>query len=175
MGLDYSQKLIKNIRDKIAENDMRMALKLAQALLTRSPKLNEVLHQTGRFNELNNQIRSGLVSFEEASVAMNKLRYGILELLSEIEHQQYHVQEINREVNSASLKIYFIKTIILIKRLMALLMFFWGLILLYFRADIIYRIFQGNSSSLLAELFFPILLIIFSVFIYFNKIYGGFN
>lgn len=50
-----------------------------------TPKLNEAIHQSGRFQYIRRQIRLGLVSHAEANLTQNQIRFGLLDLLGEIE------------------------------------------------------------------------------------------
>jgi len=81
------QTLFAEIRDRIAGDDMPAALHLLRALLENTPQLNDVLQQSGRFQYIRQQIRRGLVSHEEATIEQNRIRYGVLELLSDIEQE----------------------------------------------------------------------------------------
>ncbi len=78
---------IKNIQDLIARDEMAAAMEKLRAFLDNSPKLNEVLQQSGRFAHIRKQLQLGLVSHEEAALTQNQIRMGLLELLSEIETQ----------------------------------------------------------------------------------------
>ncbi len=73
------------IRDLIAQNELPAALEKFRVLLENSPKLDEVLLQSGRFHDIRKQIRLGTVSKTEADMEQNQIRNGLLELLREIE------------------------------------------------------------------------------------------
>src|SRR5690606_20121643 len=49
------------------------------------PRLDEALHQTGRFRYIRKQIRLGTVSQQDAYLTQNQIRFGLLDLLTEIE------------------------------------------------------------------------------------------
>jgi Effector-associated domain 11 len=73
------------IRDLIARNEMDTALQRLRALLDNSPKLDEILLQSARFQGIRKQIRLGLVSHAEANLTQNQIRAGLVDLLSEME------------------------------------------------------------------------------------------
>ncbi len=73
------------IRNLIAQNELPAVLEKFRTLLENSPKLDEVLLQSGRFQDIRKQIRLGTVSKTEADMEQNKIRNGLLELLREIE------------------------------------------------------------------------------------------
>jgi hypothetical protein len=73
------------IRALIARDEMDTALQQLRALLDNSPKLDEVLLQSARFQDIRKQIRLGLVSHAEANLTQNQIRAGLVDLLSEME------------------------------------------------------------------------------------------
>jgi serine acetyltransferase len=82
-----SQLFIQQIRDLIARDEMKAALEQLRVFLEKTPKLDEILHQSGRFEHIRREIRQGLVSHAEATLEQNKLRAALLDLLAEIETQ----------------------------------------------------------------------------------------
>jgi Effector-associated domain 11 len=62
------------IRDLISRDELPAALEQLLILLEHSPKLDEVLHQSGRFENIRKQIRLGLVSYSEATLTLNRGR-----------------------------------------------------------------------------------------------------
>jgi tetratricopeptide (TPR) repeat protein len=73
------------IRDLIARDEIVTALQQLRTLLDNSPKLDEILLQSARFQGIREQIRLGLVSHAEANLTQNQIRAGLLDLLSEME------------------------------------------------------------------------------------------
>ena len=76
---------IAQIRDLIAHDEIAAALEQLRTLLDNSPKLDEVLHQSGRFENIRQQIRLDIVSQAAATLTQNQIRVSLLELVSEIE------------------------------------------------------------------------------------------
>lgn len=79
---------IEQIREHIKQDELDAALQQLQLLLHNSPKLDEAIHQTGRFTAIRTQIRLGTVSHADATLEENKIRFGLLELLREVETQE---------------------------------------------------------------------------------------
>jgi hypothetical protein len=75
------------IQHRIAADEISEAIQLLQDLLKDSPKLNEVLLQSGRLSAISQQVRLGMVDNKQADLTKNQIRAGILELLDEIEAQ----------------------------------------------------------------------------------------
>ena len=73
------------IRNLIANDDLSTALEKLRACLDNSPKLDEVLLQSGRFHDIRKQIRLGVLSHADANLTQNQIRAGLIELLREIE------------------------------------------------------------------------------------------
>jgi hypothetical protein len=82
-----TKKFVADIRELIAKGDLAEALTRLQGLLANSPKLNEVLLQSARHNNVLRQIRLGVVSQEDENITKNKITLGLLDLLSEVEEQ----------------------------------------------------------------------------------------
>ncbi|MBL7828312.1 MAG: carboxypeptidase regulatory-like domain-containing protein [Saprospiraceae bacterium] len=81
------QILLSKIRQFIALDDMPTALKTMRSLLENTPNLNEALQQSGRLEKIQREMRLGLVSDSEARLEQNRIRFGVLELLTEIEQK----------------------------------------------------------------------------------------
>lgn len=73
------------LRTLLSRNELRPVLEQLRALLDKSPKLDEVLAQSGRFHALRAHIRLGVLSHAEASLAQNDIRAGLLDLLRDLE------------------------------------------------------------------------------------------
>lgn len=78
---------IEIIREHISRDELEIALGQLRALLKSSPKLDEVILQSARFQDIRKQIRSGTTSKLEANLTQNQIRAGLLDLLLEIETQ----------------------------------------------------------------------------------------
>lgn len=76
---------IQNIRNLIAKDQLSKVFQQLQQFLQDSPKLNEAILQSGRFAEIQTQIRTGLVSQDTANLAKNQIRASLLDLLNELE------------------------------------------------------------------------------------------
>ncbi len=76
---------IKKIRTLIAQDELIEALEQLRTFLADSPKVDEAIHQSGRFQYIRRQIRLGTVSHAEATLTQNQIRFGLLDLLREIE------------------------------------------------------------------------------------------
>ena len=106
-----TQTFFAQLRDLIARDELPSALEQLRTLLNNSPQLDEVLLQSGRFQDVRKQIRLGMVSNAEADLTQNQIRAGLLELLREIEHSaglseeltssQPHAKEISEEMEHA--------------------------------------------------------------------------
>ena len=91
---------IAQIRDLIARDEFPEALEQLRNFLGNTPKMDEILQQSGRFHDIRKQIRLGLVSHAEANLTKNQIRAGVLDLLSEVE-KQGAVQKVREEIEDA--------------------------------------------------------------------------
>lgn len=103
--MDNTQIFITHIRDLIAKDDFKTAIQHLSALLKDSRRLDEAVQQSARYNHVLQQIRLGLLDFESANIAQNQIRYGVLELLREIEEQELSHPSIKAEVERFAVNI----------------------------------------------------------------------
>ncbi len=75
---------LNQIRQHIALDELPATLQQLRTLLETSPKLHEVLQQSGRFNDLLQQIRMGTLSYEQATLTKNQIRASLLDLVDEV-------------------------------------------------------------------------------------------
>lgn len=76
---------IQHIRQLIADNQLHAALGNMRLFAAKTPLLNDVLQQSGRLAHIRQQNNLGLVTFDEATLEQNRIRYGLLELLNDLE------------------------------------------------------------------------------------------
>jgi tetratricopeptide (TPR) repeat protein len=82
-----NQEFIQNIRNLIAKDELSKAMDGLKVFLEYTPLFDEILNQSGRFENIRRHIRLGTVSHAEATLTQNQIRVALLELLSEIETQ----------------------------------------------------------------------------------------
>jgi predicted HTH transcriptional regulator len=80
---DFIQKL----RTQVAQGEAGVVLQQLRELLQDSPKLDEVLLQSARHQDIVRQIRLGVIDTDQARLAQNKIHWSLLELLRDIETQ----------------------------------------------------------------------------------------
>ena len=78
-------KFVQTIRELIANGHLSRALQQLQQFLQDSPRLKEAILQSGRFAEIQQQLRMGTMSDEAADLKKNQIRASILDLLDELE------------------------------------------------------------------------------------------
>ena len=65
---------VETIGDLIGKDELAKAIQLLCALLKNSPKLDEAILQSARYNDVIKQIRLGTVDFEQANITKNQIR-----------------------------------------------------------------------------------------------------
>lgn len=93
----------KHIGDLVGQNKLEEAIKRLKYFLKNSPKLNEIILQSARYKDITDQIRMGVVDFENAELTLNKIRFSILSILDEIENNSSN-SEIHKSLESFFLK-----------------------------------------------------------------------
>ncbi|MEY3240876.1 MAG: hypothetical protein RIR11_2314 [Bacteroidota bacterium] len=81
---------IQHIRQLIAADQLPLALEKMHLFAKKTPLLNDVLQQSGRLAHIRQQNNLGLVTHEEATIEQNRIRYGLLELLDDLEQNGTH-------------------------------------------------------------------------------------
>jgi hypothetical protein len=76
---------IQQIRQLIAANQLPHALEKMRLFAEKTPLLNDVMQQSGRLAQIRQQNNLGLVTHDEATLEHNRIRYGLLELLNDLE------------------------------------------------------------------------------------------
>jgi Effector-associated domain 11 len=88
----------KTMSSLIAKDELEQAITMLSKLLHNSPKLDEVILQSGRLSDIKKQIRLGVVNFNEANVERNRIRAALLSFVGEIEETMEDHPSIKREV-----------------------------------------------------------------------------
>ncbi len=91
------------IGDLIGGNKIEQAIEELSSLLKNSPKLNELIMHKARYNELKDQIRLGIIEYEQVNITKNKIRLSILELLNDIEDIFLNNQDVKDEFEKMKL------------------------------------------------------------------------
>lgn len=94
---------LNQIRQHIALDELPATLQQLRTLLETSPRLHEVLQQSGRFNDLLYQIRMGTLSYEQATLTKNQIRASLLDLVDEIANEESNKPEIAAELAKTTL------------------------------------------------------------------------
>lgn len=81
------QTILSEIRRLIARDEMSAALEKMRLLLGNDPRLDEAIQQSGRFYNIKREMRLGIVSQTQATLTQNQIRWGLLELVAEIEYK----------------------------------------------------------------------------------------
>jgi predicted HTH transcriptional regulator len=95
--MESIKSFVETIGELIGKDELALAIKNLYALLKDSPKLDEAILQSARYNDVIKQIRLGIVDFEQANITKNQIRYALLDLLRDIEEQEQK-QDINVEI-----------------------------------------------------------------------------
>lgn len=93
-----NQDFIAQIRELIANDYLEEAIEAVQNLLKESPKLDKVILQAARYNDLMNSIHDGTLNYENTSTEKNKIRAATLEILRNIENGINQNKEVYQEV-----------------------------------------------------------------------------
>lgn len=89
-----------NIISLISENDLQTAIDELRQFFKKSPKLNELILHSAHFNDIKRQIRLGVIDLQSATIAQNKIRHAILDLVREIEHINEDNPEVKMELEN---------------------------------------------------------------------------
>ncbi len=96
---------MKKIRVLIINNELDEALKTLRAFLNGSPKLNEAIQQSARYQRVKEQIRLGTIRHEDANVDINQITASILGLLTDLDEAISANTDLQEETQQATTKI----------------------------------------------------------------------
>ena len=96
------QSFLNHIRQLIGDSDLKIALSQLRQFLKDSPKLDDALMQSARFEDVMRHIHGGTIDFEKATTTKNQINKSLLELLREIE-EQAQTATMQAEIKKAAL------------------------------------------------------------------------
>lgn len=73
------------IREKLTQNELNQVISQLKLLLDNSPKLNDLLIQSARYNDILLQIKQGVINYENTNISKNQVRLSLLELIDKIQ------------------------------------------------------------------------------------------
>lgn len=79
------QNFSNQIMELVSKNQLDRAITELKKVLDKSPKMTEIIMQSARYNDLMSQIRIGTLTHEEMNVTKNQIRFGILNLIQDLE------------------------------------------------------------------------------------------
>lgn len=93
-----SQNILEKIGNLIAQNELEKAIKSLHPLLKGSSKLKNLILQSARYNDIMEQIMNGTVSFEDAEITKNKIRFALIDMTSVLEEGAKDDPQIKKEI-----------------------------------------------------------------------------
>lgn len=88
----------KTISNLISKDELEQAISLLSKLLKNSPKLDEIILNSGRLSDLKKQIRMGVVDFSTANIERSRIRAALLSFAGEIEETIEDFPIVKREI-----------------------------------------------------------------------------
>lgn len=94
------------IGELISQNKIQQAIQEMSSLLKASPRLNELVMQSGRYQKLKHQIRTGTINYDDAEVTNNKIMMALLDLSNEVGEYSTQNETIATETRGALSKMF---------------------------------------------------------------------
>ena len=79
------QELTKKVRMYISKSQFDEAFSALNQALKNSPKVDEVILQESRYEDIATQIRQGTINFDDSDITKNKIRVALLSFISKLE------------------------------------------------------------------------------------------
>jgi len=79
------QELCQKVRMYISKNQFEKTFSELHQALKNSPKIDEIILQESRYQDIATQIRQGIVSFDNSEMTKNKIRTALISFISELE------------------------------------------------------------------------------------------
>ena len=76
---------INRIGDLVGIDELETAITELKNFLQKSKRVDEIIVQSARYNDLIEQIRMGTINYDDANVSKNKIRYAILDIVRDLE------------------------------------------------------------------------------------------
>jgi len=96
--------MIKKLNNLVANGQIKEVLDELKLIFKSSDKLNEIILQSARYNDLKEKIRKGILDYENASISKNKITLAILELISEIDEALETNSEVKKDLEKYNVK-----------------------------------------------------------------------
>jgi hypothetical protein len=90
--------LINHIGNLVGSDRLGESIELLSKIFAESPILNDVILQSAKLTDIENQIRRGVISFENANVSKNKIRLAILNLAELIDEIAFSNPSVVKEI-----------------------------------------------------------------------------
>lgn len=93
-----SKDLMKKLVSLLAKDKLEKLISILQQLLKNSSKLDEVIVQSSRYNDVMRQIRLGIISTQDANIEKNKIRFALIDMVRTLELEMDKSVEIEKEI-----------------------------------------------------------------------------
>lgn len=92
------KKFTERIWDMIARDELKVAIQELSFLLKNSERLDEIVLQSARYNNLTQQIIMGIIDTTQANITKNQIRFAILAILKSIEDLAENDSQLKEEI-----------------------------------------------------------------------------
>ena len=116
--------LISEVKKLIQEDKLESGLELLDQLFNSDSSVKELIFQKGRYRHLLRNDRLGILTYSELNQERNKIRRALIELIFEIEDEEYLVPNKNLMIGNYP-RVKFIKSVIIAFSVFLILFFIW--------------------------------------------------
>jgi len=103
-----SKELIKKLYSLLEMGKIQQVITILKILLDGSGKLDEIIIQSARYNEIMRKIRLGTINFENSILVKNQIMIALIHMITELENnvveKKYVEFEFNRSINRPEFK-----------------------------------------------------------------------
>ncbi|NUQ23271.1 MAG: hypothetical protein HUU34_04915 [Saprospiraceae bacterium] len=96
-------KHLKEIKEKIARGELKLALEQLRTIAENTPLLNDVILHSSRLSDLSKKIHRGIINPEYETITTNQITIGVLSLIDEIEDAITSNQTVKEEFDKFTL------------------------------------------------------------------------
>lgn len=97
-----AQNILDTIGELIAQGQLETALNKLRAMLQQSKRLDAIIVQSARYNEVMRDIREGTITREEGQVSKNQIRFALMDMARTLEEELSQDASLGTEIEQAA-------------------------------------------------------------------------
>ena len=98
--MEKTQNFFNRISDLIAQDNLNQAIEELRIILEGSKRIDDIIVQSARYNDVMRQIKRGELNFETSQITKNQIRYALIDMVRSLEDEISKNKEIEIELDN---------------------------------------------------------------------------